>query len=310
MRKRLHRRFLQIAVAAAVCLPLLFTSLPAGYARSSSEGSSLVPRAYLPLVARPALGYQCPTSSQEAYWAGTAYQFDLDDPVRPAFDHADKNLALRSYTLNTSPTLRRTLLDLGSDDPIQPPQLATLFSPYRVPSLDDFYQVHHWSWAPSPDPGTRAGPITEPPATALGMGVTAGEPIFVPTSGYSIGGGMEVLVLFADYDSVTLRYTREDSSGSQGYTVHIDNLCTDPNLITLYNLLDLPTGPRYLFAPPQSRPYSYDLPNLQAGRRLGTARDDQIVVAVVDSGAFMDPRSCREWWQIRPDHPDPCPLPR
>ena len=46
---------------------------------------------------------------------------------------------------------------------------------------------------------------------------------------------MEVLVIFADEDSIALRYTREDSSASAGYTVHIDNICTDPNLLALYD---------------------------------------------------------------------------
>ena len=41
-----------------------------------------------------------------------------------------------------------------------------------------------------------------------------------------VGGGMEVLVLYADQTSITLRYTREDSAGSRGYTVYITSICT------------------------------------------------------------------------------------
>jgi hypothetical protein len=73
-------------------------------------------------------------------------------------------------------------------------------------------------------------------------------------------------------------------------------------LLALYNSLDDPDGPRYWFPNP-----SYDLPNLPAGHPFGTARGDGIVVAIVDSGGFMDPRSCNEWWQVRPGYSGGCP---
>jgi hypothetical protein len=118
-----------------------------------------------------------------------------------------------------------------------------------------------------------------------------------------------VIVLFADEDTVALRYTREDSAAPSGYTVHVDNICTDPNLLTLYNSLDDPGGARYTYVPPEGRPYGYDLPALPAGHPLGTARSGETVVAIVDTGAFMDTRSCNEWWQIRPGYTGPCPSP-
>ena len=259
---------------------------------------------YLPLVYSAPT---CPTSSTQTYSQGPAFQFDLDNPVRPAWNHADKNIELRSYAANNDPNLPRELINYGSDDPTQPPQLATMFNPNQVPPLIGFYRVHHWQWAASPDPGTRSGPITFPPVTAMGLATTPGEVIRVPSSGYSIGAGMEVIVVFADEDSVTLRYAREDSATSAGYTVHIDNICTDANLLALYNSLDAPSGPRYVYVPPANRPYSYDLPQLPAGKRVGTARGSQVVVAIVDTGAFMDPRSCNDWWQIRPGYPGSCP---
>ncbi len=251
----------------------------------------------------------CPTTSPHAYVGGTVYQYELDDPVRPAYEHADKNLALRGYILNDDPNLKRELVDYGSGDPTQPPQFATLFDPPRVPPLSQFYQMHDWAWASSPDPGERADPITQPPVTALGLAVTQGETLYVPASGYDIGGGMEVVIIFADEDTVALRYTREDTSGSPGYTVHVDNFCTDPNLLTLYNSLDDPDGPRYVYVPPDNRPYSYPLPTLPADYPIGTAKGTEVVVAIVDTGGFQDPRSCNEWWQIRPGYQDTCPPP-
>ena len=261
---------------------------------------------YLPFVAHPV---GCPTSSSNSYSGGTAFQYDLDNPVRPAVLHADKNLDLRSYTVNTSSSFRRELVDYGSDDPTQPPQLATAFSPTRVPQFANFYRVNNWNWAPSPDPGTQGAPITNWPVTAIGFAVPAGEVIRVPSSGYSIGGGMEVIVLYADENSVTLRYAREDSAGAPGYTVHIDGFCTDPNLLALYNQLDAANGPRYQYVPPANRPYSYDLPNLPAGKPVGVAGQGELVLALVDSGGFMDTRSCNEWWQIRPGYGGSCPPP-
>lgn len=250
---------------------------------------------YLPLVST---FFSCPETSTNQYGSGIAYQVDDDDPVRPAYNHADKNIELRGYSPNTDPLLQRELIDYGSDDPTQPPQLATLFDPPRVPALSGFYQVHHWLWGESPDPGERLGPITIPPVTALGLRTTRGESVRVPASGYEIGGGMEVLVLFADDDTVALRYTREDSSAPLGYTVHIDNICTDPNLLALYNALDDPSGPRYQYPNP-----SYLLPNLYAGQQVGVARDSEVIVSIVDTGSFQDPRSIDEWWQIRPGYP-------
>jgi hypothetical protein len=177
-----------------------------------------------------------------------------------------------------------------------------------VPALVGFYRVYNWNWADSPEPGTRGDPITDYPVTALGLQTTPGEVLHVPESDYNIGGGMQVLVLFADEDSVTLRYTRDDSSAPAGYTVHIDNICTDPNLLALYNALDdYPTGPRYVFVPPENRPYGYALPNLPAGEPFGTARGTEVVVAIADTGAFQDPRSCNDWWQVRPGYAGSCP---
>lgn len=294
-----------LAVATAyLCLGLLF---PAGHAAFNVLDFTPTAYVYLPLLRRDPTPtpYVCPVNSSNVYAWGWAIQYDLDNPVRFARDHADKNIELRGYTPNTDPNLRRELVNYGSDDPKQPPQFATFFSPYRVPNLVNFYRVYNWVWAPSPDPGTRGTPITSYRVTALGLATVPGEPLHVPISGYDIGGGMEVLVLFADEDTVALRYTREDSSGSQGYTVHVDNICTDPNLLDLYNQLDDPKGPRYVF---RYRGYCcYDLPTLPAGAVIGTARSTEIVVAISDTGSFMDPRSCNEWWQIRPGYSGTCP---
>lgn len=248
-------------------------------------------RTYLPQLVKPGTS-GCPGSSGNSYQAGPAYQRDTDNPVRPAYNHADKNLSLRGY----SPTnASKGFVNHGSTDPTQPPQLATLFNPNRVSTFSSTHRANNWNWQPSPNPGSAGSAITDWPVTVLGMQTTGGEGLYVPTSGYDLGGGMEVLVLFADADTIVFKYTRDDSAAPNGYAVHVDNICTDPNLLALYNSLD--SGARYVY---QGYPYAYNLPNLPAGRQFGTARGTEIRVAVVDSGAFMDPRSCGDWWLIRP----------
>ena len=298
---------LAIALTLLCALVISLTSQPRAVA-AEPDALSPPPRVYLPLVfGSSPPPFACPTSSANNYASGTATQYDLDNPVRPAQAHADKNLALRGYTPNTDAGLRRELVNYGADDPTMPPQLATLFQPARVPPLSGFYRVHDWNWNPSPEPGTPGAPLMTWPVTALGLQVIPGETLQVPVSGYDIGQGYEVIVLYADERRVALHYAREDSAGAPGYTVHLDGLCTDPNLLALYTGLDAAAGPRYVYRPPNQRPYNYPLPALPAGKPLGVARASEIVVAVVDTGRFMDPRSCNEWWLIRPGYTGVCP---
>ena len=88
------------------------------------------PRAYLPLLVKtyPSTGpFTCPTGSANRYGSGSACQFNLDNPVRPALARANKNLALRGYVANTDASLRRELANYGADEP--PTRPATLQLP-------------------------------------------------------------------------------------------------------------------------------------------------------------------------------------
>ena len=295
------KHFLDIALALLCALVISLSSRPLAEAAAPNAPSPPTPRIYLPLVFGPA-PFACPTSSANSYARGKAFQYDRDNPVRPAQAHADKNLALRGYEPNTDAGLLRELIKYDPGDPTRPPQFATLFLPVRTPRLSGFYSVHDWYWSPSPYPGTRGVPLTTWPVTALGLQVTPGEALHVPSSGYDIGQGYEVIVLYADERRVAMRYTREDSAGAQGYTVHVDGLCTDPNLLKQYARSDAASGPRYGY--PSS---SYPLPVLPAGKPFGVARTSEVVVAIVDTGSFMDARSCNEWWQIRPGYAGACP---
>ncbi len=284
-------------VLPCLLLSLVFLSIPVG---QSLAGSPAMGANSAPAQA------SCPTTSTNTYSSGGVQQYDLDNPVRPAYNHADKNLALRYYSLTTGAL---DFVAYGSDDPVQPPQFATLFSPDRTPFFSNVYRANHWNWAPSPDPGTRGTAIASPSVTVLGLQTTAGEVLQAPTHGRDLGspaglGGS--MVIFADADSITLHFTREDTA-AVGYTVHIDGICTDPNLLALYNSLDNTT--RNTYFSPRDGTLDYNLPALRAGQAIGTARGSEIQVALVDTGSFQDPRSRDEFWQIRPPRPSVTPTP-
>ena len=116
------------------------------------------------------------------------------------------------------------------------------------------------------------------------MATTPGEIIHTPNSGYSIGSGYEVLVLYAAPTRITLKFTREDNV-IQGYTIHVENVCVEPRLLALYQTSN--TNGRGV------------LPALQSGQGLGRASGAEIAAAIQDAGMWMEPRSRKDWWQGR-----------
>jgi hypothetical protein len=200
----------------------------------------------------------------------------LGDPTdRPAEEHADLNLALRGY----EPTdAYLGLVEYGPPTDPNSPQLTGLYSPARVPTFAAAYQVHHWDWGCN----CRGPVITDPEVTLLGVAAGPHELVHVPPSGYDIGGGFEVLVLYAAENRITLKYTGEDNV-VYGYTVHIENICVDPTLLALYEQWN---------AAGRSQ-----LPALRAGQAFGYAVGPSFGVAIRDTGAFMDPRSHQDWWR-------------
>jgi hypothetical protein len=270
-----------------------------GSASGPADPEAMSVRARLPVFYNQRSA--CPQTSGRSYGQGIMYQHDTDNPVRPAWNHADKNLDLRGYSQSGGAS---GLVDVGRDagELFQPPQLKTLFSPARVPSIPAVYRVNNWNWAPSPAPGTRGSPITNPTVTLIALQTSPGEALHTPIHGRDLGppaGQGGAMVIFADANSIAIHYTREDTA-SLGYTVHVDNICTDPNLLALYNALD--NGNRYTF--PSG---GYNLPGLTANQVFGTARNSSIYVAVVDSGGFLDPRSCKELWFWEVPAGGPCP---
>jgi hypothetical protein len=226
---------------------------------------------YLPLIAKAEV---CQPIPDESYG---------DFPVNstptnpPAEEHPDLNLALLGYELTDA---YKGLVDYsGGSDP-GAPQLPGLFADNRTATFSNVYQLYGWDWQCN----CRGPLITNPEVTMAGLAVTPGETIHVPDSGYSIGGGYEVLVLYATSDRITLKYTPDDHVIG-GYTLHVENICVEPRLLALYQSWN-DAGRDHL-------------PALRAGQAFGRARGDEIGVVIRDWGAFMDPRSRKDWWQGR-----------
>lgn len=193
---------------------------------------------------------------------------------RPAEQHADLNLALRGYRLVNE---LRDLVDYDGISDDAAPQLWGLFADRRTPVISHTYQVYDWNWGAD----RRGDPITDFAVTLAGFQVSPGEGIYTPDFGREIGEGYVALVLYAAHSRVTLKYTGEDNV-VEGYTLHIEGLCVNPALVAKYNELD--GGGRGA------------LPALRPGQPIGYAPGEEIGVAIRDRGAFLDPRSRKDWW--------------
>ncbi len=230
----------------------------------------------------------CPISS-------TA-QFDLIPIEGPATRdypdnvHGDLNLALRGYIPASGP-LERIDYNGSTDD--NAPRLHGLFEPNRQAQITSLYRVNDWEWNPDKCGGHPRGCPAPPsdkdywPVTLVGLATTPGEPIYIPERGPEIyPGGYIAMVLYAEEQRLTLGYTRRDVV-SAGYTVHLENMCVNPNLVALYRAQMDAEGWHV----------SGHLPALRNNQALGTALGAEIRVAVRDVGTFMDPRSQKDWWR-------------
>ena len=197
---------------------------------------------------------------------------------RPAPKHADLNLSMRGYEPTNA---EKGLISMGGATDAAAPQLRGLFEDKRIPEFPNVYKVYDWNWGGGPD-GTRAGLYSQYEVTLMGMKTEPGEVIYVPNAGYSIGEGMQVLLLYATTERLTLKYTREDNV-IDGYTIHIEDICIEPTLQNAYEEMDR-SGRRNLVA-------------LAAGQPLGRARSNEIKVCIRDKGTFMDPRTSKDWWR-------------
>ncbi len=185
------------------------------------------------------------------------------------------NLAARGY----APTNAR--LDLVEiDGPYDPaaPQLASLFGERRAPNFLAAYQLYEWDAACN----CRGALIAQPPVTLVALAAPANEPMRLPATGYNIGEGYNGLVLYADAERILLSYTREDNPG-RGYALYLEGVAVASDLLTLYQRAD--------------RAGRGALPALRVGQAFARTRGGALKLAIRDAGAFMDPRSRKDWWR-------------
>lgn len=258
---RAFLRFAQWILLVVACAVILAVPAAAGAPR----------RVFLPAV-YAAGGAVCGPFPVQSY---ASLPIEGSPTDRPAAEHPDLNLVLRGYRL-TSAYLG--LVDIPGPADLGAPQLAGLFADRRRPQFTAAYQVYDWNW----DSGQRGQPISDPPVTLVQMAAGAGETVHVPDSGYTLGNGFEVLVLYAEERRITLKYTREDNV-VRGYTLHLEGVCVHPALLALYRRLD--SAGRA------------ELPALRAGQLLGVSSGAGIGTAIRDAGRFLDPRSRKDWWQ-------------
>ena len=217
----------------------------------------------------PTASYQCPNTSNNTYQALSVNPPKTANPQA----HPDINLHIRGYQITNA---AKSLIELTGATDTKAPQLTTLLEGNRSPTISNTYQVYDWHWSNN----SKGGLIRTWDVTMVGLSSSPGQTIKLPNSGYDIGGG-QALVLFAEYNTLTLKYTREDNVVS-GYTIHLDEICVDPNLLVYYQRLDN-----------QGR---NSLPALKGGETIGKAKSAEVKVAIRDSGNFMDPRSRKDWW--------------
>lgn len=235
---------------------------------------------YLPLVASPDPTPICPTSSNATF---SLIPIEGPPADHPDYLHGDLNLSLRGYD-PTGGTLG--LVNYNGSTDSNSPQLAGLFSPNRFPGISAVYRVYSWNWACGPD-GCRGPIINSPAVTLADLIASPGEPLSIPERNPDIfGGGYKAIVLYAEAQRITLGYTRQDSVAN-GYSVHLENICVDPNLLALYRAQTNGTGWHV----------TGQLPGLRNNQVLGTALGSEVKVAIRDRGTFLDPRSRKDWWQ-------------
>ena len=195
----------------------------------------------------------------------------------PDSQHGDLNLALRGYVPADAAL---NLVDINGPTDGDAPQLSGVLG--RLPTFGRAFRARDWNWACG-GAGCRGDELANVEVSLVALDSTPGEAVYVPSRGAEIyGGGFVALVLYADASRLTVVYTREDSVAN-GYAVHLEDFCVDPNLLALY----------------QSNNWEGrgTLPAVRNGETVGTARYNQLIVGVRDRGIFTDPRSRKDWWR-------------
>lgn len=245
---------------------------------------------FLPMIQRQASPTPPPTPTPIPFppIPGASYSSipvdPYDQPDRIDSQHADLNLEMRGW-IQVDKYLG--LWDYSGYTHEFPPRLAELFQPNRVPTFLATYRVYDWQWEDPPKTGYPTNPIYRIDAivSLVRMQTATDEIIYLPGRVGPIyensGRTYYAQVLYATNDQITLKYTREGNV-TYGYTLQITNIWVDPALVAVYvtcNLLG-----------------RHELPALTNNQPFGRAKAGGILVAIRDTGRFMDPRSHKDWW--------------
>lgn len=273
------------------------TPAPTEPAAVAAAAQERVPATSVPTEVPTQVPTEAPTSTPAREGAAWEYIWDMDVNApcevtgggdfgvlgaggwegRPPEQHPDLNLAVRGYKVVN---YDRELVDYDGHTDGNAPQLWGLFADRRTPEISHTFGVFDWDW----NLNTHGDVISDFDVTMVGFRMHEGETVFTPDFGHEIGEGYAALVLYADVHRVTLKYTGEDNV-IDGYTLHLEGLCVYSNLLNLYN--DRHAAGRGA------------LPALRPGQPIGYMPTTELGVAIRDRGAFMDPRSRKDWWQGR-----------
>jgi hypothetical protein len=250
------------------------TSLPETTGDSATgEASDTLGGVDIGVESMPDTSIPCPTAAWASSYTLVATVGAVSD--RPAATHPDLNVKIRGFG-PTGGTLG--LVDVSGPTDGKAPRLYTLLVDTGTPTFVANFQVNGWDWT-----GMKStGPIADPAVTMTAWTTTVGQSIRLPRSGYEIAAGLGARVLFLDEDSITLKLTGEDNVVS-GYTIHVLDLCIEPKLRAVYT--DANTKGRG------------SLPGLAPLQVFAKARGDRVRIAIRDTGAFMDPRVKKDWYQ-------------
>lgn len=199
-------------------------------------------------------------------------------------ENADLRLSVLGYAASNASL---ALVDYNGATDSDPPKLGGVFEPNRAPAFVAGYKRLNWVWSEAAQPpyGAPSGVNDDWDVSVIDFGATPGEAIFAPERGSVIwGSGVVALVLFASERELTLAYTRQDSV-SAGYVVHMANFCVDANLVAAYRA-QLNEGRRA----------TGQLPGVRNNQLVGVAQGYALTIAIRDRGAFLDPRSRKDWW--------------
>ena len=215
----------------------------------------------------------CPTSSGEQY-----DKRGLNPPLSNVASNPDVNVFLRGWG-EVSESLNLVSYGYPNGEAPDPkaPQLGTILN--KGASFVKAYKIHQWDWANNQPSSSYEGAW---PVHVLGFTASPGQSVNAPTNGYDVGAGYQYMVVYVSPTSISMNVTGDDGA-IEGYAIHMEGFCVDPNLVSLYNSLNS-----------QGRS---SLPALKEGQKMGTAKTSEVRVMVRDSGSFLDPRSKGDWWQ-------------